>query len=436
MKKLLPRLRAALILTLLLCLPLLAACGRPILEDEVAAPTPAVVFDPVPTPEPVPTPTPSPAPPPEPTPEPTPEPPAEQAALSIEGTAEAQLLLDGDFMSFASLEGGAELVLRADRPVAGLYLIWNEHPLPCQLQTAEGATACGVSGFMHEYAVLPAPAEEIRLIAPAEGIELCDVYAFTPGFLPDWVQLWEPPWETADLLLFPAHADDEFVFFGGIIPAYGAERGLAVQVAYMTSPYIGTERFRCHELLNGLWTAGLRHYPVTTGLRDIVLNSLDEARYYYGEETFARFQVEMIRRFRPLVVVGHDFGGEYGHGAHRLAAATLPGAVEAAADPAQYAESAELYGAWNTPKLYLHLYGDSPTVLDYETPLEAFGGRTAYEIALDAYACHLSQQLWAFTVYSFDSPVDSHVFGLYRSLVGADEAANDLMEHLDPADYR
>ena len=82
------------------------------------------------------------------------------------------------------------------------------------------------------------------------------------------------------------------------------------------------------------------------------------------------------------------------------------------------------------PKVYLHLYGDAPTILDYETPLEAFGGRTAYEIALDAYAEHLSQQHWTFTVYSFDSPMDSHRFGLYRSTVGEDEARNDLMEHL------
>ena len=58
------------------------------------------------------------------------------------------------------------------------------------------------------------------------------------------------------------------------------------------------------------------------------------------------------------------------------------------------------------------------------------GGRTAYEVALEAYAQHVSQQIWTFTVYSFDSPLDSHRFGLVRSTVGPDELHNDLMEHL------
>ena len=70
-------------------------------------------------------------------------------------------------------------------------------------------------------------------------------------------------------------------------------------------------------------------------------------------------------------------------------------------------------------------------MLDYETPLEAFGGRTAYEVAAAAYAEHLSQQIWTFHVYSFGEQGDSHRFGLVRSLVGEDEAKNDLMEHID-----
>ena len=282
---------------------------------------------------------------------------------------------------------------------------------------------------------LDAPAEDFYLQLPGEAdLSLCDVYAFTPGFPPDWVQQWEEPWERADVLLFSAHSDDEYIFFGGIIPGYGAGRGLAVQVAYMTSPYIGTERHRCHELLNGLWTAGQRHYPVTSGLRDTLVNNYSDAIYVYGED-FARFQVEMIRRFRPLVIVSHDYNGEYGHGAHILTARSLLDTVPAAADETQYPESAAQYGVWDTPKLYLHLYGEEPTVLDYETPLEAFGGRTAYEVAVEAYSKHLSQQQWAFQVYSFGSPLDSHRFGLARTLVGEDEEKNDLLEHLDPADY-
>ena len=357
--------------------------------------------------------------------------PAEQLALTLQPSERADNLLDGDFMSFEELPGGAALVIRAEQPIAGLYLVWNDHPQPWTLETPGGAIEGGAQGFMHEYIELPAPAQELTLRLGAEPVALCDVFAFGTGILPDWVQRWEPPYEQADILLFSAHADDEFIFFGGIIPEYGAGRGLKVQVAYMTSPYIGTERYRCHELLNGLWTAGLQHYPVTTGLRDWMMNTLDDARYFYGEEVFVDFQVEQIRRFKPQVVLGHDLNGEYGHAVHMLSAEALVKAVEAAADPARFSDSVERYGAWDTPKFYLHLYGDTPTILNYETPLEAFGGRTAYEVALEAYAQHLSQQRWTFTVYSFDSDVDSHRFGLVRSTVGEDEARDDLMEHLD-----
>jgi len=406
--------------------------GPPVPGAE-ATPVPTAASEPESTPEPTPAPTPevTPEPTPEPTPAPTPAPdwPAEQLQLTLAPSDWEPRLLDGDFMTYADLPGGYTLVLHAEQPIAGLYLVWNDHPQPWTLETPDGAIEGGAQGYMHEYVELPSPAQEVTLRLGGEPAALCDLFAFGTGILPDWVQRWEPPYEQADILLFSAHADDEFIFFGGVIPAYEA-RGLNVQVAYMTSPYIGTERFRCHELLNGLWTAGLHHYPVTTGLRDWVMNTLADARYYYGEEVFVDFQVEQIRRFRPQVVLGHDLDGEYGHAVHMLSAIALTTAVEAAADPARFSDSAEKYGAWDTPKFYLHLYGDAPTILDYETPLEAFGGRTAYEIALDAYAEHLSQQHWTFTVYSFDSPMDSHRFGLYRSTVGEDETRNDLMEHL------
>ncbi len=203
-----------------------------------------------------------------------------------------------------------------------------------------------------------------------------------------------------------------------------------MQLAYLTSSYIGSERYRCHEVLNGLWTAGVTHYPVTTGWRDLMPDSLNGAYNIYGAQGFTAFQVQCIRRFRPQVVVGQDLNGEYGHPAHILGAITLEKAVEMAADPTQYPDTAAQWGVWDTPKLYQHLYGDDPTILDYETPLEAFGGRTAYEVALEAYGRHVSQQIWTFTVYSFDSPLDSHRFGLVRSTVGPDELHNDLMEHL------
>ena len=106
--------------------------------------------------------------------------------------------------------------------------------------------------------------------------------------------------------------------------------------------------------------------------------------------------------------------------------------MELAADAGYEPESAGRWGLWDTPKTYLHLYGpeEERTVLDYETPLAAFGGKTAFEVAREAYALHKSQQKLHFRVYGFDSGFDSHSFGLYRSLVGPDAERNDLMENI------
>ena len=64
-------------------------------------------------------------------------------------------------------------------------------------------------------------------------------------------------------------------------------------------------------------------------------------------------------------------------------------------------------------------------------------GLTAFEVAERAFDCHLSQRR-SYRVYGADYPnYDCHVYGLYRSLVGPDEAKNDLTEHLDvPAEMK
>ena len=38
--------------------------------------------------------------------------------------------------------------------------------------------------------------------------------------LPEWVQIWQPSCEKADILIISSHADDEILFFGGIMPTY------------------------------------------------------------------------------------------------------------------------------------------------------------------------------------------------------------------------
>ena len=349
------------------------------------------------------------------------------------GAREERALLDADYRTELSLPAEG-LTVTADETIAALYLIWADSPGEWELESGGAVQRAGQDGFLHELVLPDDPSATLTIRPPAAGTGLCDLYAYSAGKLPADVQQWSLLRGKADLLIFSTHADDELVFFGGLIPYYAAVRGKAVQLVYMTTNAFdeGDYRVRPHEALNGLWTAGARYYPVTNKQPDRLCQTLRQAEELYGTEQFRMFQVEQIRKYRPDVIVTQDHDGEYGHGAHLLTVRSLEWAVPVAANGLYYAELAERYGAWDTPKTYLHLYGpaEERTVLDYETPAEALGGRTPFETARLAYEKHETQQKWDFEVYGFGSAYDSHSFGLFRTLVGPDEERRDLFEHL------
>jgi len=182
---------------------------------------------------------------------------------------------------------------------------------------------------------------------------------------------------------------------------------------------------------------GIRHYPVLGSAPDTATFDFREAMSLYQASDILGWQVEQIRRFRPLVVVGHDLNGEYGNAGHKVNAYYLVRAVESAADPEQYPELAQQYGVWETPKLYLHLYPENEMIFDVNVVLESDPqGRTPFEIAAEAMYCHQSQVKWGYRVQQGeDWAFDCRPFGLYRTLVGYD-TITDIMENIDPAHWR
>lgn len=359
------------------------------------------------------------------TPTPTPTPTPVPTPVPLDGPLPLELpveLTDGDAKTWTT----GEIVLRsAERKIGSLYLEWAHTPTTWTM-TADGVTVTvPEDGFLHQYVELPAPASEIVIVLDSA---LCDLYAFEPDTaLPDWVQVWEPAHERCDLLLLPTHADDEHVFFGGMIPYYAVERGYKVQVAYLTNHW--SQVLRPHELLDALWHAGMRNYPVIGPFKDAWADSLAEAEASISRYDAAAYLTEQIRRFKPSVVIGHDLMGEYGHGQHVLCAVSLTDAIVAATDASVFPESAQTYGTWDTPKLYLHLYPQNEIVMDWNTPLTSFGGKTGMDVAREAFALHVSQQGF-FYVYGEGDDWDSRRFGLYRTTVGPDVIGGDVFENI------
>ncbi|MBQ3275608.1 MAG: PIG-L family deacetylase, partial [Oscillospiraceae bacterium] len=369
---------------------------------------------------------------------PTPEPPASGVAYTLTDNlgGASRPVTDGSFLTRTNFRAGAVLHMASETPFSALYFYWNDTPAAFTVQLEDTSVSGGMQGFIHEYIRLPHPVNQADIVFNGFS-PLCELEAYTDGSAPPGTQEWLPPCDKADVLVFPSHADDDVIFFGALM-ADCVDRGLDVQVCYLVDHAMEggvVWESRNHELLNALYEMGIRHYPIIGPFPDYYILSLQEAKNMFGEDNVIAYQVAMLRRFRPSVVIGHDREGEYGHGAHRLNALCLEQAVPLAADPAAYPDTAASFGAWDTPKLYLHFAEENPLFLDVDTPLSHFGGRTAYEVAWAAMMYHETQLQYKHrptkdtTEFEFRR-YDCRRFGLVRSLVGEDTGLNDIMENI------
>ena len=299
-------------------------------------------------------------------------------------------------------------------PIGAVYVKWNKAVTPYTLITDSEELPCGGNGFLHEFIALDNPSTSLTFQIPGEKpMGIYEIRIFTDNNVPDDVQIWEPVCERPDILLISAHADDEILFMGGIIPTY-VPQGARVQVAYVTE-FWTTTPVREHEKLDGLWVDGLRTYPVCGNFKDVYCENLADAEKKYDVNEITAFVRECIERFEPQVVVTHDFNGEYGHGFHQITAKAVAQALE--------------QSSYDVPKAYFHLYSENKIHMDLNQPIEAMGGKTALEIAKDAYLRHKSQQ-WCWFYVSDTYKYSCADFGLYKTSVGIDET-NSMLDHLE-----
>ncbi len=345
------------------------------------------------------------------------------------------------------------VTITSETPIHGLYLCFRKMPSSYEIQTfipneteegeGEGewqTVAQGDTRFEHVYYALEGLTSVRILSTQTSALQMGfnEVFVFGEGEVPSWVQRWEEPESKADLLFLVAHPDDELLFTGGAIPTYDIEMGKRVVVAYLT----WSNTTRRSEALNGLWTMGVRNYPVFGGFADRFSNRTKAAYDKLGKNKVLSWVTELFRRYRPEVVVTHDLEGEYGHGQHRMMADACIQCYELAADAGQFSESAEAYGVWQVKKLYLHLYGDEAeqTRFDWHVPLASMGGKTGFELAREALAMHVTQEnakikvnhQWTLLTMELTEEVFCNTaFGLYASQVGPDETHLDFLEHIE-----
>ena len=374
------------------------------------------------------------------------------------GKGRLNRLTDGDYRTYweSSESRNPYVEITSETPMYGLYLCFQKIPdyYELQIPDEEGnwvTFSTPDMRFHHVYYPLQG-ATRLRIDASSSGKTVMgfnEVFVLGSGEVPDWVQRWEPTPEKADILFLAAHPDDELLFFGGAIPTYAVERKNRVVVAYLS--YSNTTRRS--EALNGLWSMGVRNYPVFGHFRDAYSRKLQDAYEAVkkggtngsaGKKEVWTWMTALFRQYKPEVVVTHDLDGEYGHGQHIMTADAAIECYAKAADPSEYPESAAQYGTWQIKKLYIHLYGDetNQTAFDWNQPLASLGGKTGLQAASDAYKLHVTQAKAGFKqrgvkhIFSVEETggedyFPNTVFGLYFSEVGPDTAHDDFLEHIE-----
>ena len=368
------------------------------------------------------------------------------------GFVSLRYLFDGNIYSSGTTAGNASLTFQHEEGIGYLYfLFWVEYGTYTVTNNATGQqVTCGQNQFLHDVVDLVKlfgePVTSVTVDFSNGPVELCELYVYTPGYLPEYVQLWEPAKEgRTDLILFSTHGDDDQLFFAGLLPYYEA-LNYEVLVVYMTD-HQQRQKYRAHEMLNGLWGCGVNTYPVFGGFEDFFTEDLQVAYRTFQQKGTSRddlidFVTTQLRRYKPLVVVGHDFAGEYSHAQHMVFADCLAAAIEISHDAAQFPDSAQSYGTWDVPKAYFHLYENNRIIMDWDTPMEELDGLTPFQVTqLYGYTQHVSQRESWVTNWingrNFEitkaSQIDTYSpceYGLYYSNVGLDVAKNDMFENL------
>ncbi len=212
-----------------------------------------------------------------------------------------------------------------------------------------------------------------------------------------------------DLLIITAEPGMEFDQFGAVLPVYAREKGISTAVLYL-SDY--GKPARAYEALSGLVEAGYTQYPLFGGFLSDNYDSYKITAGEFKSRTLTEYLKTQIQSLNPKVIVTHGISDP--SGAHSLVSECVQIAVSECP---------------SVQKLYCFgvAEGETPTVPDMNEPLNAYAGKTAAEVAQRAYEQHVSRRIFGLTIDA------SSAYTLAYTTVGADEAKNDLFEHIDTA---
>ena len=241
------------------------------------------------------------------------------------------------------------------------------------------------------------------------------------------VEKWKFPPKKCDLMVISSHRDDELLFFGGTIPYYHGVRKKSVCTVFFS----GMDIRRIREALASQWSMGINNYPIFMGFAGGFHNGINGTLKDWGKENYIfKKTVNIIRKYKPDVIVTHDIKGEYGHPTHRTVAYIIQKAILLASNKSLYNESFNQYGTHQIKKLYFHNYYKNDVIMNWNESSSFLDGKTPYEVACIGFDKYYSQH----RTFQMDSKnirkYPNYKFELIFSTVGNDSKKNDFFENI------
>lgn len=361
----------------------------------------------------------------------------ERCTITVSNSSgDLKKMFDGSYTSkwVSSHRGYVQVDAPEGESVHGLYVNWSHYITTWRVE-AQDASGQWVTvyetedQFHNQYIPLEGGYQSVRLkcLSPdyEHALHIAELKVLGAGEVPSWVQQWKNFTGKADLVLMVTDPGDEYLFFGGLIPHYVAQ-GKEVMLCVIVNT---SSQFK-NQLLDGLWHCGMTNYPYIAYFKPNMAVSARQQYATWSEVQFVRHVTRIVRIYDPEVMVTHALDGEGIDGGHKVCADAAIRAITAAVDNKyDVGYGLKLYGNWALPKLYLHAPATGEVTLDYNQPLDFFGGKTAWEVAAEAYDIQDYQNKLADTL-PVDGIFNGASFTLQHSAVGEDVLKNDLFENI------
>ncbi len=259
-------------------------------------------------------------------------------------------ILDGDYWTSQYFYPGTVLTIESDAPIKTLYIVWDQIPGEWQLTENDGVTVHGTEGLLHETVALTSPSNYVSITIPESGASIADLSIYSEDAAAEPVQNWKPQLEKADVLVVLPYDDSQFHLFSDTISQICAKGDYTLQAAYFTD-YFQTEPWKNHAILDYLWGLGNQNAPHYGRFYDFYAESVEEAEAFFNHDECLRYAVELIRRYKPQVLITskESVEGDQSVG-FPYVSRLFQEAVNLSGNAEYYPESANMYGVWEVGK--------------------------------------------------------------------------------------